>query len=173
MDRNQVRFALLKISLAVLAGTTWVFSSFIFATRPEEQGTDTLSSLVRLPASLPAQLPNGLPGMAMLTPTTKPLPPIEMNAMALPCWDKQDSESRATSARWVRLTGKACQTVANADAVTVHNVSNGYMATVFSPSISEMTTDYIPLQTGKNEILIRFATEPGARLESRFTVLRE
>jgi hypothetical protein len=173
MDRNQVRFALLKISLAVLAGTTWVFSSFIFATRPERTGTDALSSLVRLPASLPTQLPNALPSMGLLQPTTKPLPAIRMDAMAVPCWDKVEKSDMETSSRWVRLTGKACQTVAALDGVTVQNMANGYMATVFAPAEGELTTDFIPLNEGKNEIRIRFATEPGAQLESRFTLTRE
>ncbi len=170
MDRNQVRLALLKISFAGFVAMSWLFSSFIWESRPQEQGNDALSSLVRLPASLPAQLPI-VP--SLLAPTTKPLPAIRMDALAIACWDKQDNRGRSTDSRWVRLTGKPCQSPPSADTVRVQNLSNGYMATVFSQTSAELTTDYIPLETGANEILIRFETEPGVQLESKFTLVRE
>lgn len=171
MDRNQVRFALLKISFAVLAGTTWLFSSFIFATRPEEQGADALSTLVRLPASLPAQLPEALPNL--LSSTTKPLPPIRMDAMALRCWDRSETKEHLTPSRWIRLTGKPCQPESSAEHVRVQNLANGYVATVFTQGAADLTTDFIPLESGKNEIIIRFETEPGTQIENKFTLLRE
>lgn len=171
MDRHQVRLALLKISLGLLAICTWVFWSFVFATRPERRDSDTLASLVRLPASLPEQLPDKLP--SLLAPTTKPLPAIQMNAMKIPCWDKMDRTDLGTDSRWVRLTGKACQALVPPDSIRVRNLANGYVATVFAPSANELTTDFIPLETGKNEIMIQFETEPGVQLESKFTLLRE
>jgi hypothetical protein len=171
MDRNQVRFALLKLSFAVLAATTWLFSSFIYATRPEEQGVDALTTLVRLPASLPAQLPEALPNL--LAPTTKPLPAIRMDALAIPCWDKLEPKEHETPSRWIRLTGKPCQTAASAEAIRVQNLANGYVATVFTQGAADLTTDFIPLENGKNEIIIRFETEPGARIENKFTLMRD
>ena len=102
MDRHQVRFALLKITMLVLLGTTWVFWSFVYATRPEPpENPNALDALIRLPASLPAQL-------AVHTP--KPMKPIEMSVMKLACWDMQDLSEKDTDARWIRLTGRACQT---------------------------------------------------------------
>lgn len=171
MDRSQVRFALLKISFAVLAGTTWLFSSFIFATRPEEQGVDALSTLVRLPASLPAQLPGAIPNL--LAPTTKAIPAIRMDAMSIPCWDKLERKEHETPSRWIRLTGKPCTQSAGSGGIRVQNLANGYVATVFEQGAQDLTTDFIPLESGKNEIIIRFETEPGTQVENKFTLNRE
>lgn len=174
MDRNQVRVALLKITVCVLCATTWIFSSFIFASRPERAdrhyASNAFADLVRLPASLPAALPEMVPAFA---PQVKTAAPVQMNVFTLPCWDKKDALIKDTSARWVRLTGKACQLAPAEGTVTVRNLSNGYMATVFDAQPGDMTTDFIPLQSGKNDILIRFESEPGVALESQFTFMRE
>lgn len=163
MDRNQVRYALLKITALVLLGTTWVFWSFVYSTRPEQaSNANPLEALIRLPASLPEQL----------APTTKVLPPIDMNVLAVPCWDMKDGAQRDTGARWIRLTGKACHVDGNAENVSVRNLSNGYAATVFAAA-DAMTTDFIPLQNGKNDILIRFDSSPGVSVESKFTFSRQ
>src|SRR4051812_22855555 len=101
MDRNQVRVALLKITMVVLMASTWVFWSFIFATRPEEAAAaDPLVDLVRLPASLPASLPAQFPGMQT---TQKTMDPIAMDVVKVPCWDRAATKDKETSARWVRL----------------------------------------------------------------------
>jgi hypothetical protein len=172
MNRNQVRLALLKISLVVLAGSTWIFSSFIFATRPEESEPDALTALVRLPASLPAQLPGALPGV--FAPAVKVNEPIEMDTVKVACWDSNDEAEQETSARWIRLTGRPCQAAIGADAVTVRNLTNGYVATVFpTQPANALTTDFIPLQEGQNHILIRYAQERGAAVEQQLTFNRE
>ena len=163
MDRQQVRIALLKITACVLLGTTWVFWSFVYATRPEQApSANPLEALMRLPASLPEQL----------QPTTKVLPPIDMHVLPVNCWDVKDSAARETGSRWVRLTGKACQIEGNSENVSVRNISNGYTATVFAAS-GAMTTDFIPLQMGRNEILVRFETSRGVSVESQFVLSRQ
>lgn len=171
MDRQQVRFALLKITALVLLGTTWVFWSFVYATRPDVNEQRTLveapaevlvDTLIRLPASLPAHL----------QPTTRTLAPVEMNVVPLNCWDIRDLAERPTRARLMRLTGKACGVAGTADNVTVKNISNGYAATVFEGSVG-LTTDFIPLESGKNEILIKIESEPGVTLENQFIFTRE
>jgi hypothetical protein len=163
MDRNQVRFAFLKIVFVVLALTSWVFWGFIYTTRPEEAAAeiDALGALIRLPASLPKQL----------APSTKVLQPIRMDTFRVPCWDVKDGDNRATDARWVRLIGRPCQEQ-KLGAVQVRNLSNGYMATVFDPQRGDLTTDFIPLQLGENTIQIRFEGEPGVALESQFAITR-
>src|SRR5262249_54234098 len=125
MDRSQMRFALLKISLVALGISTWIFSSFVFDTRPESAPAQAgaLESLVRLPASLPAQLP-GMVGGA----SARASDPIEMNVISVPCWEKSSVAQLETTARWVRLTGRNCGTDVNADSVSVRNITNGYAA---------------------------------------------
>ncbi len=164
MDRHQVRLGLFKITIAVLALSTWVFSSVVFSTRPQvaEAGNDdALSNLVRLPASLPVFSPAA----------DKVAEPVRMDVVHLPCWDKKDAMIKDTSARWLRLTGRACQL--EPQDVSVRNLSNGYVATVFTPKTGDMTTDFIPLQNGKNDILIRFGTEPSSGFESQITFIRD
>lgn len=166
MDRYQVRYALLKITLLALAGTTWVFWSFIFSMRPEDSQADALSSLVRLPASIPGQIS----GMA---PPAKVADPIEMDVVKLPCWDRAEEPARDISARWVRLTGKVCQNAGEAESISVRNLTNGFSATVFTTLDKGMTTDFIPLQVGPNAIQIRFDQGQGVAKESQFSLVRE
>ncbi|HMN68826.1 MAG TPA: hypothetical protein PKC28_09845 [Bdellovibrionales bacterium] len=163
MDRHQVRWALLKITTVILGVSTWIFWSFVFATRPEQARVDTLASLVRLPASLPAAL----------APTTKVAAPVRMDVLPLSCWDQPEhGKTQSVGARWVRLTGKACGKE-HSGGFTVLNRSNGYVATVFAARPGDLTTDFIPLEAGGNEIEIRYESTPGARVENRFVLTRE
>lgn len=175
MDLHSVRFALLKISVLVLCGSSWVFSGFIFESRPDEHeasagAEDPLQQLVRLPASLPAQLPQNIPGV--FGPQAKPPEPVKMDVVKLPCWDRHDRSEQSVNARWVRLVGKACQNNFSPEMVTVRNLANGYMGTVFAAGNAGLTTDFIPLENGKNDLLIRFESEPGVSLETQVTFTR-
>lgn len=168
MDLHGLRYAVLKIALATLVVSSWVFVSFIFQTRPEQDGQQApLSKLVRLPASLPLR--------KVFEPPVKAQEPVRMDVVDLPCWDKtiQPPTSQKSLGRWIRITGKACSAdEESVESVMVSNDSNGYMATVFSAQSGVMTTDFIPLETGKNEIRIRFVQPSGAAIENRFTFLR-
>lgn len=167
-----MRLAMLKVTLVVLVGTTWIFWSFVLSTRPEEAPTHgPLMSLMRLPASLPTSLPAQIPGMV---PIVKTMDPIEMNVMKLACWDKSDQKDRTTAARWIRLTGRDCGGDANAERIVVLNLNNGFSATVF-PTQGKLglTTDFIPLREGRNQIQILVDRDGGAKVESRFDFFRE
>lgn len=173
-----MRMALLKLAVLVLAGTSWIFTSFILASRPEGS-EDPLSTLVRLPASLPAQIPgiSSIPvfkqNLTGLQPPPRSMEIIPMDVVRVPCWDRAPGTARQTGAHWVRLTGKSCQSQADADTITVRNLTNGYVATIFSTSSEGLTTDFIPLQAGNNDILIRYAQPEGVAVENRFSFNRE
>src|SRR4051812_39471130 len=140
LDRNQMRLALLKVTAMVLVGTTWIFSSFVFGTRPEQAEANPIVDLVRLPASLPAQIPG-------MVPVVKVMEPIAMDTVKLPCWDQLHESENATSARWIRLLGRDCEGMAASESVTVKNLRNGFSATVFQTlPRNSLTTDYIPLE---------------------------
>ena len=180
MDCHQARFAFLKVSVITLLVCTWVSASFMFATRPEESDETTLSSLVRLPASLPAQIPvlatlpllqQNLPGVAFAPP--KVAPTIAMDVVKVGCWDAGTVEERDSAARWIRLVGKACHAGSDVESVTVSNLSNGYVATVFPGKGRGLTTDFIPLGAGENAIQLRFVDGAGRAVESQFTFNRE
>ncbi len=172
MDQHQVRWALLKISLVALMGSSWIFTSFVFGSRPVDnaeliESDDALVSLVRMPASLPGQLPANL-----LTAQTKPMEPIRMDVMKLPCWDLPEIAEQPISSRWVRLIGRPCQSGAMAESVEVSNLSNGYSGTVFSTQKHGMTTDFIPLEEGNNEIMVRIGRAEGVAYENHFVLVK-
>ncbi len=171
MDRARARLALLKISLVTLLLSSWVFVSFIFSTRPEQPEANALTALVRLPASIPSQLPQQLPDV--FASPSKPVEPVDMNTVDIPCWDKAASEENSTTADWVRLTGRTCLVKISNELITVRNTTTGYVATVFPTQGDTLTTDFIPLQPGKNEIRIRFEQGPGAATESQVSFFRE
>lgn len=162
MDRLQMQAALLKITLVVLVGTSWLFVGFLFDSRPEVKTMDALTTLVRLPASLPSSLPENV------FSASRPVDPIRMDVFELPCWDKTSSQPQSVSSRWIRLRGIPCEADKNTAKIFVKNLSNGYEATVFSSKGDALTTDFIPLQEGKNQIEIKVEGAPGAIVENRF-----
>jgi hypothetical protein len=171
MNRQQMHLALLKMTLVLLLGSTWIFVGFLFESQPERPTRtieNALTSLVRLPASLPA-------GIQENVFSGKPRPPElpRMDVLELACWDRGERPARDTNSRWVRLKGGPCDSGKNTDQVTVRNMTNGYLATVFTHRGPDWTTDFIPLQAGPNEIRIRFEQGAGVTLESQFTLRRE
>ena len=109
-----------------------------------------------------------------MSPQAKVADPIEMGIVRLPCWDHAGEPTVDTSARWVRLTGRVCQNEGGAESISVRNLTNGFSATVFPTLGKGMTTDFIPLQSGQNAILIRFDQGEGmAAKESQFSLVGE
>lgn len=170
MDLHQLRYALLKVTLVILFGSSWVFWSFIFATRPENTAVDPINQLVRLPASLPSQIPTQLP--RVFQAASRAPEAVRMDSVQVPCWDRSAPTDYHMDAKWVRITGGACQTDVPADQITLENTANGYLGTVFSMGQGALTSDYIPLQEGKNEIQLRFKPTAGAVIENRITIQR-
>ena len=163
-----MRRSLLKVSLTLLAALSWVSAGLVFETRPapvEPVQGGTLSALVRLPASLPGALPG-----VFAAPVRIEAPRMEQ--LKVPCWDAEEKSTLATEARWVRMSGKACARAGTADSIQVRNLANGYVATVFSTQGDRLTTDYIPVESGKNEILVRFNQGEGVTFENRITLQR-
>ena len=97
--------------------------------------------------------------------------PARMNVVNLPCWDRDVGGPQTIGARYVRLTGKACGVGRAASAFTVHNLTNGFEATVFT-SGGGLTTDYIPLADGGNDVVIAFAQGADAHVERKLRLTR-
>ena len=55
----------------------------------------------------------------------------------------------------------------------MRNLTNGYVATVFPTQPVGMTTDFIPLQEGKNDIVIRYNQSAGVAVENQYSFNRE
>ena len=94
-----------------------------------------------------------------------------MNVVNFPCWDKDLSAPPVVGARYVRLTGGVCRTGRQADEITVRNLTNGFEATVFATG-ANLTTDYIPLSAGGNELVIAYGHGAEARVERRLLLTR-
>ena len=77
-----------------------------------------------------------------------------------------------SEARWVRLSGETCLNEFKPDSIRVKNLTNGYVATTFRPENGQLTTDYIPLESGKNDLLVRFEQGNGVHSENHITVTR-
>jgi hypothetical protein len=154
MDLHKLRLKLLKIGLVILGMTSWIFASFVLSTRPEESATpDTaLTSLVRLPASLPH---DGIEAIGRFGSVPRVSEPPRMELLKVNCWDLEKA-SLGTSSQWIRLVGGAC----GANLVTqVRNLTNGYSATVFSLANGKLTTDFIPMDVGSNDLEITLESE--------------
>lgn len=162
MDLHRLRFALLKIAIPVLLGTTWMFFAFIMDTRPAERSVGTMDRIARLPASLSS-------GRLPLATPPKVAEPVRMDVLRLPCWDKPATGDVPLTARWVRVVGRAC---GRGEATEVRNLTNGSVATVLPLDRGQATTDYIPLESGRNELLFTFKGEPGVKVENRLTIVR-
>ncbi len=157
-----MRAALLKVTLVVLLGTSWIFASFVLSTRPEHASTGALMSLARLPASLPVNV---------FSPSPNVFEKVRMDVVKLACWDSGGAvDVRDVGARWVRLTGRGCDK-GNVKILSVRNLTNGYAATVFEGA-EQHTTDFIPMEYGANKIQIRFEQAPGSTIENEFTFSR-
>lgn len=170
MDQQQVRWALLKVSMVALSISSWIFVSFIFASRPEEVSAvtaDPLVHLVRLPASLP-----GVPAQIIAAQQPKRADPIRMDVLRLPCWDMAGMAEQPIQSRWVRLSGRPCQSTGVPESIEVRNLSNGYLGTVFAAQPELYTTDFIPLQAGANEISVRIGENEGVAFENRFVLVK-
>ena len=163
MDCHRQRASLLKIAIPVLLGSTWMFFAFVMDTRPAgRRPTGTIDRLTRLPASLSTgQLPLG--------EVVKAEAP-RMDVLRVPCWDEGASDEMAVSARWVRVVGRNCKT--DGATVSVRNVTNANVATVLPDAKGQITTDFIPLEAGRNEIVFTFESAPGKILERRVTLVR-
>ncbi len=175
-----MRYALLKISFLALLGSSWIFVGSVMETRPDTLVTadadtnsviqkleDPLMTLVRLPASIPAQLPTAFAAQPRV------MAPIRMDVVKMGCWDLSDVAAQTVEARWVRFTGRPCQMDSAPENIQIVNTTNGYVGTVFVAHADQMTTDFIPLQEGANDILVKLGHGQGVVFENRFTLVKQ
>lgn len=85
-----------------------------------------------------------------------------------------------TTGTKVRITGPYCDAasrrVASLQAIDtrIENVSSRYIATVFNDRSSHrFSTDFIPLESGVNKILIQFLPKGGKAHASQLTIVRK
>ena len=164
MDLNHSRLNQLKLTFVLSLIMLWISASFVLGSKPEVADSDPLAELVRLPANIPAQL----------QPAPRVPELVEMDVLPLSCWDRSESsQEHTTSARWLRMTGKLCDHLGPSDRLEVRNLTNGYSATVFNFNNGQLTTDFMPMALGANEIQLAIHTEDGAHFEQSLHFNRE
>ena len=119
------------------------------------------------------------PGTSARSPASVD-PGVDTQAAVKPLFFTYDlqcnaNSDQATDASKLRLTGELCPdgrspssvTPPHIDQITVTNTANKFTATVFTDSnAGKFSTDYIPLNTGKNLIQIQFAY-PGGKISTQ------
>lgn len=161
----------MKIVFCVLGLSSYALVASVFSFRPQSEPNDILTSMVRLPAALPAAIP--LPvNLPLFNQAIKTQDPFKIETLALSCWDGTQGQVMSTTARMVRLTGRACGDLGG-DSWKVSNQSNGFSATVFEPTPKQLTTDFVPLLAGRNEIRFAFLGPDGVSHEASVIVERQ
>lgn len=173
MDRLAAQALYFKIVFGVLGALTYAFVASVLSFKPETEPKDIITSMVRLPAAIPAALPLPDVNLPIFSPTVRVQEPIKIETLAVSCWDSSQGQTLNTSARYVRLTGRGCSENLKNDSWQVSNSSNGFSATVFAPGQRQLTTDYIPLAAGKNEIHFAVLDADGVRHEISLNVERQ
>lgn len=74
------------------------------------------------------------------------------------------TKSLSVQGGFVQLSGKLCKSRAPGD-VTIVNKQNGFTASVFEKGQDQYQTDFIQLQSGTNEIHIRYSNSKGKIIE--------
>jgi hypothetical protein len=177
IDRIAAQRLYFKIVFGALGLFTYALVASILSFRPATEPKDIITSMVRLPAAIPAALPSiAVPvNLPMFNQAVKVAEPIKIETLALSCWDVSQAQAQvqSTSARWIRLVGRACAETLDNNSWEVSNKSNGFSATVFTPGQKQLTTDYIPLAPGKNEIRMAVLDADGVSHEVTFNVERQ
>jgi len=160
------RFRINPVELAIFSVVTLIFLNSVYNLFYDRQGfhPTTLTPMVskpttegRSPASVSKLFPN----------------------LEVKCEQPQGAvQSQETTAGKVRLTGPLCGAMAAADAAKliktqVVNNTNRFSATVFTDvSAGKFSTDYIPLNTGKNVIHVEFTYQGGRTVAQDLNVSR-
>lgn len=153
---------LIKILTGVVVLTSGLVALSLLATNPEETNPSSLTAMARAPASLV--------GMA-LTPEFKAQPLLERTStLEFSCRIPASAQVTADT-RQVRISGKICD-LDDVEATEVINLTNGFTATMFTPSPNQYTSDYIHLADGENHLRISMVKTNGERLTQDFAVLR-
>jgi len=116
---------------------------------------------------------NSLYNLLREGPPSREIASSTVGSVDLNCTQAPGTEQQ-TSAEKIRMTGALCgHTGAKLLKTQILNTSNRYSATVFSDEANKkFSTDYIPLNTGKNILNIEFQYSDGKTFSSAVTVNR-
>lgn len=160
---EQNQYGLVKLVSSVLLFTSGLVALSVLATNPQEKGA-SLSSMARAPASLV--------GMAFSDESSKIKLIEKAQLLEFGCEPPKTAQV-GTQIRQIRLRGELCpttgKTVTNTEII---NLTNGFTATVFSPSPSHYSSDYIHLSEGQNRLRYKLNYTDGTSSEAEFNIVR-
>jgi hypothetical protein len=99
--------------------------------------------------------------------------PAKIETMALECLKDGQNVFKTTTARQLRLKMDLCHgRAANLEKSNVLNRSNGFEATLFQMEQGHVSSDYINLVDGENQIAMKFIDDKGRSISTTITVSR-
>lgn len=162
----QAQLALLKYSLFTCALLAIFVSVSILDARPTDSES-VVEQVVGIVSRVPAALP------AMLTETPKIETHADFQVWQPPCLGPTSKlPALATNSHWLRLATATCDRHKEILDTSLLNESNGFVATVFTPNRSNLTSDFIPLAAGKNNMHMEVKLASGETLSYRWTIQR-
>lgn len=161
MASTEGQQSLVKLMTGIVVLTGGLVALSLLATNPKEESSN-LTSMARAPASLV--------GMA-LTPAKEAAALLERTSILEFDCNPPESATVTQDIRQVRIHGKLCGTQATIGA-EILNLTNGFTATVFTPTPETFTSDYIHLADGANRLRITYLMASGERLVREFGVKR-
>jgi hypothetical protein len=161
MSSTEGQQSLVKLmtGIVVLTGGLCVLSWF--ATNPGEQSA-SLTAIARTPASLV--------GMALAV-DQKPVALHERTSILEFDCSPPESASVTPETRQVRLSGKLCANLGT-ESAEILNVTNGFTATIFTPTHGAFMSDYIHLADGMNRLRVTYIMTSGERRVREFAITR-
>jgi hypothetical protein len=167
MNRSQAHWALLKTSLVVCAVLFSIFCVSILDSRPNGS---TLAS-VELVSDVVKRVPAAIPGL--IKESRHPRVVGGFQVMKTPCLGAHTKiDGLETNSVWIRLAADNCNTDDEISETHLENKSNGYVATIFTPTPDKMTSDFIPLAEGPNQFEMNVKTQSGENFKYQWTVDR-
>lgn len=168
MNRTQARIALLKLTFVVCALLSVLVGVSVWDTRPSHSLSmvpDVVSVVARVPAAIPGLLKEQ-------KPKSQVRPGFQV--WKAPCLSAAaHMKSMSTDSGYLRISTHTCDAELQIKGSKLKNVSNGYVATVFTLQPSQLTSDFIPLAEGKNLMQMELTLDTGERFSYEWSIDRQ
>jgi len=169
MNRTQAHRALLKTSSVLCAVLFVGVCVSILDARPSSAAGPSLAEVPELAYNVVTRVPASL-----LLKEKHKAPPIKsFKVWQPPCLQaKTKFEELKTDSSWIRISTQSCDEDQEIAESKLENKSNGYVATIFSTSANQLTSDFIPLVDGANQFQMDVKLESGKHFNYQWTVER-
>lgn len=153
---SDIQFIAVTLVLVLLLGARTFLSLTEEEMLPAESAVASASTLAssssRVPASVPVTTHKVGSALEQFTQ-------VDLNC------SKKAAQTVSIRGAFVQFQGKNCVKGLQEGDVEIINKSNGYTASIFSRGADKYQTDLIQLQSGENEIAIRYRERSGKSVE--------